>query len=79
VFPSIEPRRAELAVLRRPQDQNDALPPGHPLWNTPNTLVKPRLGGLSDVYQQQFVPYLEANLACFVQDRFADMLNVVSH
>ncbi len=59
--------------------QNDPLPREHPLWSAPNVIITPRLGGISDIYQQQFLPYLEANLAAFAADRPGDMLNVVAH
>ena len=57
--------------------QTDPLPPDHPLWHAPNTLITPRLGGLSDIYQEQFVPYLETNLGCYAADRWQEMVNVI--
>ena len=57
--------------------KKDPLPPDSPLWKEPGILVTPRLGGISDIYQEQFVPYLERNLACYTEDRWADMVNVV--
>ncbi len=59
--------------------QNDPLPKDSPLWRAPNLVVTPRLGGISDIYQQQLLPYLEANLASFAAGRPGDMLNVVAH
>jgi D-2-hydroxyacid dehydrogenase (NADP+) len=59
--------------------QADPLPPDHPLWKAKGVIITPRLGGISDVYQEQFIPYLEANLKCYAEDRWADMLNVVHH
>ena len=57
--------------------QTDPLPSEHPLWHAPNTLITPRLGGLSDIYQEQFVPYLETNLGCYAADRWQEMVNVI--
>ena len=59
--------------------QTDPLPHDHPLWKAERVIITPRLGGISDIYQEQFIPYLEANLACFAEDRWADMLNIVPH
>jgi D-2-hydroxyacid dehydrogenase (NADP+) len=59
--------------------QNDPLPPDHPLWEAPGVVITPRLGGLSDVYQEQFIPYVEANLKCCAEGRWGEMLNVVKH
>jgi phosphoglycerate dehydrogenase-like enzyme len=59
--------------------QNDPLPPGHPLWSAPNTLITPRIGGLSDIYLEQCIPYLEANLGCVADDRWNSLVNVVKH
>ena len=57
--------------------KQDPLPPDSPLWKVPGILITPRLGGISDIYQEQFVPYLERNLACYAEDRWSDMVNVV--
>jgi phosphoglycerate dehydrogenase-like enzyme len=59
--------------------QADPLPADHPLWKAERVIITPRLGGISDIYQQQFIPYLEANLKCYAEDRWGDMLNVVPH
>ena len=59
--------------------QNDPLPRDHPLWSAPGVIITPRLGGISDIYQQQFLPYLDANLGCYAEGRPGDMLNVVAH
>lgn len=59
--------------------QIDPLPREHPLWRAPRVVITPRLGGISDIYQQQFLPYLEANLGCYAKDAAADMLNIVTH
>lgn len=59
--------------------QHDPLPPDHPLWNAPGAMITPRLGGISDIYQQQFLPYVDANLGCYAQGRPRDLMNVVAH
>jgi D-2-hydroxyacid dehydrogenase (NADP+) len=59
--------------------QNDPLPADHPLWKAERVIITPRLGGMSDIYQEQFVPYVEANLKCYAEDRWLDMVNVVAH
>ena len=59
--------------------QNDPLPKEHPLWKAPRLVITPRLGGISDIYQEQFIPYLEANLKCYAEDRWKDFVNVIPH
>jgi D-2-hydroxyacid dehydrogenase (NADP+) len=57
--------------------KNDPLPAGDPVWDAPNVLITPHMGGFSDIYAEQFMPYVEGNLACFADGRLADMVNVV--
>ena len=47
--------------------QTDPLPEKHPLWKAERVVITPRLGGISDIYHEQFIPYLEANLRCYTR------------
>jgi D-2-hydroxyacid dehydrogenase (NADP+) len=78
----------EQALVRRLQDgrlggaaldvfETEPLPPDSPLWDMPNVIVTPRIGGMSDVYARQVLPLVVHNLRCFLTGRLAEMSNVV--
>ena len=54
------------------------LPANSPLWDAPNLLITPLLGGMSDIYLQQAFPVVEANLRCFLDGRPDQMQNRVA-
>ena len=49
----------------------------NPLWDMPNVIVTPRIGGMSDVYAQQVLPLVVHNLRCFREGRPEEMRNVL--
>ncbi|MBI3705805.1 MAG: D-2-hydroxyacid dehydrogenase [Rhizobiales bacterium] len=55
----------------------EPLPPDSPLWDMPNVIVTPRIGGMSDVYARQVLPLVVHNLRCFLDGRPVEMSNVV--
>jgi len=55
----------------------EPLPSDSPLWDMPNVIVTPRIGGMSDVYAQQVLPLVVHNLRCFLDGRPDEMTNVV--
>lgn len=55
----------------------EPLPNDSPLWDMPNVIITPRIGGMSDVYAQQVLPLVVHNLRCFVEGRPAEMKNVL--
>ena len=59
--------------------RTEPLPPEHPLWRTEKLICTPHQGGRSDVYHEQVLTVLEENVRCFLEDRYSDMTNVVSH
>lgn len=49
----------------------------NPLWDMPNVIITPRIGGMSDVYAEQVLPLVVHNLRCFLEGRPAEMRNVL--
>ena len=54
---------------------HEPLPPDHPLWRTPNTIITPHLGGFSDVYIDNALPQFETNLRAFLDGDTGRMIN----
>jgi len=48
----------------------------NPLWDMPNVIVTPRIGGMSDIYSDQVLPLVVHNLRCFAEGKFLEMKNV---
>ena len=78
----------EQALVRRLRDgnvagagldvfENEPLPADNPLWDMPNVIITPRIGGQSDVYGEQVLPLVVHNLHCFAQGRLNEMKNIV--
>jgi phosphoglycerate dehydrogenase-like enzyme len=57
--------------------ETEPLPADSPLWEMPNVIITPRIGGMSDVYGDQVLPLVVHNLHCFAQGRLMEMKNVV--
>jgi phosphoglycerate dehydrogenase-like enzyme len=57
--------------------EEEPLPDASPLWDMPNVIITPRIGGMSDVYPSQMLPLLLHNLRCYEQGRLDDLKNVV--
>jgi phosphoglycerate dehydrogenase-like enzyme len=57
--------------------ETEPLPTDSPLWDMPNVIVTPRIGGMSDVYADQVLPLVVHNLHCFAQGRLSEMKNIV--
>jgi phosphoglycerate dehydrogenase-like enzyme len=57
--------------------ETEPLPAESPLWDMPNVIITPRIGGMSDVYSDQVLPLVVHNLHCFAQGRLNEMKNIV--
>jgi phosphoglycerate dehydrogenase-like enzyme len=55
------------------------LPPDSPLWQMPNVIITPNVGGRSNVFVEQTLTVIEPNLQAFVDGRRNDLRNVVPH
>ena len=49
----------------------------NPLWDMPNVMMSPRVGGMSDIYADQVLPVVAHNVAAFLEGRVTDMRNIV--
>lgn len=49
----------------------------NPLWDMPNVIITPRIGGMSDVYAEQVLPLVVHNLRCFLDGRPGEMKNIL--
>jgi len=56
----------------------EPLPPSSPLWQLPNVIVTPHIGGMSDVYAEQILPLLLHNLRAWLGGDPAAMHNRVA-
>ena len=49
----------------------------NPLWDMPNVMMTPRIGGMSDIYADQVLPVVVNNLRALLEGRAQDMRNLV--
>lgn len=59
--------------------QQTPLPGNHPLWQEPNVIITPLVGGMSNVYLEQAYPIVRDNLKRFLAHQLDRMINVVPH
>jgi len=57
---------------------DEPLPENHVLWSMDNVIITPRVGGMSNVYVEQCLPLLRANLHAFLAGNTASMANRVA-
>lgn len=57
--------------------ETEPLPAESPLWDMPNVIITPRIGGMSDVYAEQVLPLVVHNLRCHFEGRPAEMQNIL--
>jgi len=55
------------------------LPPDNPLWNMPNVIITPNVGGRSTNFVEQTLTIVEPNLRAFLEGRLKDLQNLVAH
>ena len=51
--------------------------PDNPLWDMPNVMLTPRIGGMSDIYAEQILPVVVHNLRALIENRIGDIRNLV--
>lgn len=57
----------------------EPLPAGSPLWDLPNAVICPHIGGFFAEYEDYAMPILIENLRLFLNGQRAEMRNVVPH
>jgi phosphoglycerate dehydrogenase-like enzyme len=65
---------AGLDVFRK-----EPLPPDSPFWDLDNVMISAHCSGSSDDNLALTWPIIETNMACFLEGRQAEMINLVSH
>lgn len=55
----------------------EPLPADHPLWDMPQVMMSPRVGGMSDIYDRQILPVISHNLEAWYAGRLDEMRNIV--
>ena len=57
--------------------EQEPLPIDSPLWDHPNLLLTPHIGGMVDVYVEQTTPILRHNIRAFLDGQENTMMNLV--
>ncbi len=59
--------------------QTEPLPADNPLWDLPNVMITPHVGGMSDIYAQQVMPVLIDNITAYAAGACSRMRYIVRH
>ena len=56
--------------------EQEPMPPENPLWDAPNLIITPHLGGFYDTYPEDSMDQIEHNIRAFLDGRHTDMVNL---
>lgn len=70
--------RGDIAGAAADVFAQEPLPTESKLWATPNLIITPHIGGMSDRYAHQVLPILTANARAFAEGRPQEMINRVT-
>ena len=57
--------------------ETEPLPVNDPIWSTKNIIVTPHIGGMSDNYHEQAMPFVRDNLNAYLEGGLAALNNIV--
>ena len=70
-------RNEEIAGAGLDVFAEEPLPEQSPLWDMPNVIVTPHIGGMSDIYPDQVLPNIKENLSRYLAGERNDLINFV--
>ena len=71
-------RKFEIAGAALDVFETEPLPMGSEIWKTPNLIVTPHIGGMSDIYRQQVLPLIVEKLNAYSNDGIKNLQGLIN-